>query len=259
MSEERNVLIVDHLTVNYDKTPVLWDIHLTLPAGMLVGVIGPNGAGKSTLLKTLLGMVEPLSGEVKFFGHRLQDVRKRVAYIPQRSSVDWDFPLTAEEVVLMGRYGRLGLFRWPKKEDKKKARDALARVDMLAFADRQIGQLSGGQQQRVFIARALAQEADLYLMDEPFAGVDLTTEKMLIALFRELAAQGKTLLIVHHDLSTVGSYFQWLLMLNTCLVASGPTQEIFHADNLLRAYGKGSVFLDEVAKISKTKTSGLKT
>jgi manganese/zinc/iron transport system ATP- binding protein len=255
---EKYVLEVDQLTVNYDKTPVLWDINFSIPAGSLVGVVGPNGAGKSTLLKTLLGMIEPLSGEVKFFGQKLKDVRKKVAYIPQRSSVDWDFPLTVEEVVLMGRYGHLGLFKWPKKEDKKRARDALERVGMLPFADRQIGQLSGGQQQRVFIARALAQEADLYLMDEPFAGIDLTTEKTLIALFGELVAQGKTLLIVHHDLSTVSTYFKWLLMLNTCLVASGPTAEVFNTDNLLRAYGKGSVFLDEVARISKTTSSGFK-
>ncbi len=255
---EKYVLEVDQLTVNYDKTPVLWDINFSIPAGSLVGVVGPNGAGKSTLLKTLLGMIEPLSGEVKFFGRKLKEVRKKVAYIPQRSSVDWDFPLTAEEVVLMGRYGHLGLFKWPKKEDKKRARDALERVGMLPFAGRQIGQLSGGQQQRIFIARALAQEADLYLMDEPFAGVDLTTEKTLIALFGELVSQGKTLLIVHHDLSTVSAYFKWLLMLNTCLVASGPTAEVFNTDNLLRAYGKGSVFLDEVARISKTTSSGFK-
>lgn len=255
---DEHVLEVQQLTVNYDKTPVLWDINFKLPKGALVGVVGPNGAGKSTLLKTLLGMIDPLSGEVKFFGERVHNVRKRIAYIPQRSSVDWDFPLTVKEVVLMGRYGNLGLFKWPKTEDKKKACEALERVGMLAFADRQIGELSGGQQQRIFIARALAQEADLYLMDEPFAGVDLTTEKTLITLFGELVAQGKTLLIVHHDLSTVESYFKWLLMLNTCLVASGPTKEIFHADNLLRAYGKGSLFLDEVAKISKTKTAGFK-
>lgn len=255
---EKFALEVDQLTVNYDKTPVLWDIHFKIPQGALVGVVGPNGAGKSTLLKTLLGMIEPLSGEIKFFGQSLKDVRAKIAYIPQRSSVDWDFPLTVEDVVLMGRYGHLGLLKWPKKEDKRRVHEALERVGMLSFLHRQIGELSGGQQQRVFIARALVQEADLYLMDEPFAGVDLTTEKTLVALFEELVSQGKTLLIVHHDLSTVQSYFKWLIMLNTCLVASGPTSEVFHVNHLLRTYGKDSLFLDEIAKISKTKSSGFK-
>lgn len=257
MSEDR-VLDVEQLTVNYDKTPVLWDIHFQIPQGALVGIVGPNGAGKSTLLKSLLGMVSRLSGNVHFFGKKLQEVRQRVAYIPQRSSVDWDFPLTAREVVLMGRYGHLGFFKWPNKKERGLALGALERVGMLAFADRQIGELSGGQQQRIFIARALAQNADLYLMDEPFAGVDLATEKALMALFEELTLQGKTLLVVHHDLASVERYFKWLIMLNTCLVASGRTTEIFTPDNLLRTYGKSSLFLDEVAKISKTKTAGLK-
>jgi manganese/zinc/iron transport system ATP- binding protein len=252
------ILSVEELTVNYDKTPVLWDINFKIPKGSLVGIVGPNGAGKSTLLKTLLGMVEPLSGKVQFFGQNFSKVRKRVAYIPQRNSVDWDFPLSAEEVVLMGRYGHLGPLRWARAQDREIAKQALEKVGMLAFADRQIGQLSGGQQQRVFIARALAQEADLYLMDEPFAGVDQATEKALILLFEELAAQGKTLLIVHHDLGSANRYFKWLLMLNTCLVASGPLKEIFTQENLLRTYGKGSLLLDEVARISQTKSAGLK-
>lgn len=255
--DNQPVLKVEQLTANYDKTPVLWDINFNIMPGALVGVIGPNGAGKSTLLKTLLGMIEPLSGSVEFFGQPLSKVRKRVAYVPQRNSVDWDFPLTAGEVVLMGRYGHLSWLKWPRAHDRKMAQAALEKVGMLPFADRQIGQLSGGQQQRVFIARALAQDADIYLMDEPFAGVDNATEKELIALFEELAKQGKTLLIVHHDLSTVDRYFSWLLMLNTCLVASGPVDEVFHRDHLLRTYGKGSLLLDEAAKISQSKTSGL--
>jgi manganese/zinc/iron transport system ATP- binding protein len=252
------VLRVDELTVNYDKTPVLWNISFSIPKGILVGVVGPNGAGKSTLLKTLLGMIDPLSGTIAFFGQGFQKIRGKVAYVPQRSTVDWDFPLTAEEVVLMGRYGHLGLLRWPKASDRKIAYDAMEKVGVLPFAKRQIGELSGGQQQRVFIARALAQEADIYLMDEPFAGVDLATEKALIALFEDLAKQGKTLLIVHHDLSSVEKYFHWLIMLNTCLIASGPVSEVFHQESLLRTYGKGSLLLDEVAKISQTKTAGLK-
>ena len=257
MSEE-SVLAVEGLTVNYDKTPVLWDIHFAIPRAALVGIVGPNGAGKSTLLKSLLGMVGSLSGNVQFFGKKIGDVRKKVAYIPQRNSVDWDSPLTVEEVVLMGLYSHLGPFKWAGKKERQQAEAALERVGMRGYAKRQIGELSGGQQQRVFIARALAQNADLYLMDEPFAGVDLATEKSLMALFEELTQQGKTLLVVHHDLSSVERYFKWLILLSTCLVAAGPTSEVFTQDNLLRTYGKSSLFLDEVAKLSKTKTAGLK-
>ncbi len=253
-----NALHVEELTVNYEKTPVLWDINFKIPQGTLVGIIGPNGAGKSTLLKALLGMLNPVSGTASFFGKSLQEMRGNIAYVPQRTSVDWDFPLTVKDVVLMGRYGHLGPFKWPKAQDKKMAQEALEKVGMLPFADRQIGALSGGQQQRVFIARALAQQADLYLMDEPFSGVDIATEKHLIELFQTLAKQGKTLVIVHHDLESVSRYFDWLLMLNTCLVAHGPVSEIFHQENLLRTYGRGSFLLDEVAKISHTKSVGLK-
>src|SRR3984957_16842771 len=157
------ILKVEQLTANYDKTPVLWDINFMVSRGSLVGVIGPNGAGKSTLLKTLLGMIEPLSGNVEFFGQPISKVRQKVAYVPQRNSVDWDFPLTAKEVVLMGRYGHLGWLKWPRSHDREIAHQAMEKVGMLSYADRQIGQLSGGQQQRVFIARALAQDADIYL------------------------------------------------------------------------------------------------
>ncbi|MBI2742903.1 MAG: metal ABC transporter ATP-binding protein [Chlamydiales bacterium] len=258
MNRDNPVIKVEQLTVNYDKTPVLWDINFTIDRGMIVGVVGPNGAGKSTLLKTLLGMIAPLSGNIEFFGKPFTEVRKKIAYVPQRSSVDWDFPITAKELVLMGRYGHLGLFKWQSKKDHKIAEEAMERVGMLSFADRQIGKLSGGQQQRIFIARALAQDADIYMMDEPFAGVDNGTEKELVALFEELASQGKTLIIVHHDLSTVDRYFKWLLMLNTCLVASGPVSEVFHRDHLLRTYGKGSMLLDEAARISQNTTAGLK-
>jgi manganese/zinc/iron transport system ATP- binding protein len=257
MSEE-SVLTVEGLTVNYDKTPVLWDVHFAIPRATLGAIVGPNGAGKSTLLKSLLGMVSSLSGNVQFFGKKIGAVRKKVAYIPQRNSVDWDFPITAEELVLMGLYGHLGLFKWAGKKEREQAGAALERVGMSAFAKRQIGELSGGQQQRIFIARALAQDADLYLMDEPFAGVDVATEKALMTLFEELTQQGKTLLIVHHDLASVERYFKWLILLSTCLVAAGPTNEVFTPDNLLRTYGKSSLFLDEVAKLSKTKTTGFK-
>ena len=255
--EERIVLKVEQLSVNYDKTPVLWDVHCCIPEGKLVGIIGPNGAGKSTFLKTLLGMVPPLSGHIEFFGKPYKRARHRIAYVPQRSSVDWDFPITAFEVVLMGRYGKLGLLKWPKSADRKAAEAALEMVGMLSFADRQISQLSGGQQQRIFIARALLQDADLYLMDEPFAGVDIATEKAIIALMDKLKAHGKTLLVVHHDLSTVDSYFDWVIMLNTCLIASGPVSEVFHEDTILRTYGRSSALLDEAVKLTQNKSSGI--
>jgi manganese/zinc/iron transport system ATP- binding protein len=253
-----NALKVEHLSVNYDKTPVLWDIHCEIPEGKLVGIIGPNGAGKSTFLKTVLGMISPLSGKVEFFGEPYKRVRDRIAYVPQRSSVDWDFPVTAFEIVLMGRYGKLGLCKWPKAADKEATRSALEMVGMLPFAHRQISELSGGQQQRLFIARALLQDADLYLMDEPFAGVDMATEKAIIALMDQLKVQGKTLLVVHHDLSTVDSYFDWVVMLNTCLIASGPVADVFHTETIMRTYGRSSALLDEAAKLTQNKTLGMK-
>ncbi len=255
---EEPAIHIEQLTVNYDKTSVLWDIYCTIPCGKLVGIIGPNGAGKSTLLKAILGMTETLSGKVEFFGAPLKRVRKRVAYVPQRNSVDWDFPITAFEVVLMGRYGKLGWFKWPKVADKQAAMQALEMVGMAGFAKRQISQLSGGQQQRIFIARALLQDADLYLMDEPFAGVDMATEKAIITLMDQLKTQGKTLLVVHHDLTTVAAYFDWLILLNTCLIASGPVSEVFHQENILRTYGKGGALLDEATKLTQNKTSGRK-
>ena len=256
--QKKIALKVEQLSVNYDKTPVLWDIYCEIPEGKLVGIIGPNGAGKSTFLKTLLGMTRPLSGQVEFFGQPYKKVRNRIAYVPQRSSVDWDFPVTAFEVVLMGRYGKLGIFKWPKAADRQAAEHALEMVGMLPFADRQISQLSGGQQQRLFIARALLQDADLYLMDEPFAGVDMATEKAIIGLMDKLKLQGKTLLVVHHDLSTVDSYFDWVIMFNTCLIASGPTAEVFNSEMIMRTYGRSSALLDQAAKLTQSKTSGLK-
>lgn len=251
-------LHVEQLSVTYDKTLVLWDVHCQIPPGKLVGIIGPNGAGKSTFLKALLSMVRPLSGKITFFGSSYRVVKPRIAYVPQRSSVDWDFPVTAFEVVLMGRYRKLGFFKRPSLADKQAARKALEMVGMEGFADRQISQLSGGQQQRLFIARALLQDADLYLMDEPFAGVDMATEKEIIALLDKLKAQGKTLLVVHHDLSTVDSYFDWVLMLNTCVIACGPVSEVFNPDTILKAYGKGSALLEEAVQLTQHKTAGLK-
>jgi manganese/zinc/iron transport system ATP- binding protein len=257
MMEEACALKVESLSVNFDATSVLWDIHFQIPRATRVGIIGPNGAGKSTLLKALLGMVKPLSGKMECFGRPLKKTKKRIAYVPQRSSVDWDFPITAFELVLMGRYGKLGYFAWPKRADREAARHALDLVGMSAFAHRQISQLSGGQQQRLFLARALLQDADLYLMDEPFAGVDMATEKAIVALMEQLKVQGKTLLVVHHDLSTVNAYFDWVLMLNTCLVACGPVAEVFNADMIMRTYGRSNALLEEVVKLTQNKTYGI--
>ncbi|MCI0382679.1 MAG: metal ABC transporter ATP-binding protein [Chlamydiae bacterium] len=239
---------VEHLTVHYGQAPVLWEVTFAIPAGQTIGIIGPNGAGKSSLLKAMMGMVKPTSGNIAFFGSPLKTALARIAYIPQRTSVDWDFPICVLEVVLMGRYRKLGFLKWPKKKDKELAMEALKKVGMESFFNRHINQLSGGQQQRVFLARALLQEVDIYFMDEPFSGVDMATEKMIIALFHELKKEGKTLFIVHHDLATVSQYFDWIILLNTCLIASGLTQEVFNEENLKRAYGKGTVLLDETKK-----------
>ncbi len=253
-----SVLHVEQLTVNYEKTSVLWNVTFDIPGGQLVGIVGPNGAGKSTLLKSLLGLTQPLSGSIEFFGQPFKKVRDKIAYVPQRASVDWDFPMTAFDLVLMGRYGKLGCLKWPRVADREAAMHALDLVGMAPYAQRQIGQLSGGQQQRLFIARALLQEADLYLMDEPFAGVDMATEKEMIALMDQLKAQGKTLLIVHHDLGTVDEYFDWVIMLNICLVASGPVTEVFHQESIRQTYGRGTHVLDEAAKLTRHKTWGLR-
>jgi len=246
---ENPVLEVHDLTVSYARKPVLWDIDLTLPQGSLVGIVGPNGAGKSTLIKSILELVPASSGYTKLFGNDLSDVRQRVAYMPQRESVDWDFPASVLDVVLMGRYGKLGLFKRPRKADREVALECLRKVGMEAFAKRQISQLSGGQQQRVFLARALAQEADLYFMDEPFAGVDAATEKAIIGLLQEMTEQNKTVVVVHHDLQSVVQYFNWVLLLNMRLVASGPTEEVFTNELLQEAYGGKLTLLTEVSEL----------
>lgn len=248
---------VFHLGVNYDKTPVLWDINLKVPTGNLVGIIGPNGSGKTTFIKTILGLVKPLSGYVRLLGEPLSAIRKKIAYVPQKETVDWDFPITVRELVLMGRYGKLGLFRWPRKADIMAAEVHLEQVGILHLADRQISQLSGGQQQRAFIARALMQDADIYFMDEPFSGIDLTTESIIMDLLRELRAKHKTVFVVHHDLNTVESYFNWLIMLNMHLVASGPLDEVCNAENLTKTFGKHYALLDQALKLSDQKTKGI--
>jgi len=240
-------LEIHDLTVAYHKRPVLWGVDVEVSAGQLVGVIGPNGAGKSTLIKAAMGLLPVSSGWVKVFGRPVKDNLRRVGYVPQRESVDWDFPVSVMDVVLMGRYGHLGLFKRPRKEDREVARECLEKVKMLPYADRQISNLSGGQQQRVFLARALAQESDLYFMDEPFAGVDAATEAAIVTILQELKDQGKTLLVVHHDLPTAKTYFDSLLLLNMRVVAFGPTEEVFNYDLLQSTYGGRLTILSEVA------------
>ena len=240
-------LEIHDLTVAYHKRPVLWGVDVEVPAGQLVGVIGPNGAGKSTLIKAAMGLLPVSSGWVKVFGRPVKDNLRRVGYVPQRESVDWDFPVSVMDVVLMGRYGHLGLFKRPRKEDREVARECLEKVKMLPYADRQISNLSGGQQQRVFLARALAQDSDLYFMDEPFAGVDAATEAAIVTILQELKDQGKTLLVVHHDLPTAKTYFDSLLLLNMRVVAFGPTEEVFNYDLLQSTYGGRLTILSEVA------------
>jgi len=230
-------LEVHDLTVSYREQPVLWDIDLTVPAGRLVAIIGPNGAGKSTLIKAVLGLVPAVAGTVRFFGASYVERRRQVGYVPQRSSVDWDFPTQALDVVMMGAYGRLGWVRRPGRAEREMAMRHLQQVGMADFAGRQISQLSGGQQQRVFLARALAQDAQLYLMDEPFAGVDAVTERAIVDLLRDLRARGKTVVCVHHDLDSAADYFDWVVLLNVKLMAAGPFAEAFTQDNLARTYG----------------------
>jgi len=250
------IIEVHDLTVSYDKKPVLWNVDFTIPAGALVGIIGPNGAGKSTLIKAVMGLLPLTSGYTELFGQKLNDVRKRVSYVPQRESVDWDFPASVMDIALMGRYGQRGLFNRITAEDRSIARQALEQVHMLEFANRQIGQLSGGQQQRVFLARALAQQADLYFMDEPFAGVDAATEGAIIELLKELKSQGKTILVVHHDLQSAEEYFDWIVLLNTRLVASGPVKEVLTPTLLQETYGGKLSLLAQVGDIASSKGVG---
>jgi len=247
-------LEVHDLTVAYQKKPVLWGVDLAVPRGKLVGIVGPNGAGKSTLIKAAMGLLPLSSGWVKVFGEPVRKNLRRVGYVPQRESVDWDFPVSVMDVVLMGRYGHLGLIKRPGKRDREIARECLDKLKMLPYANRQISNLSGGQQQRVFLARALAQESDLYFMDEPFAGVDAATESAIITLLHELKERGKTLLVVHHDLPTARNYFDMLLLLNMRVVAFGPTSEVFTYELLQRTYGGRLTILSEVAHAVGEKT-----
>lgn len=237
MKSDKNYIInVEDMTVAYHVKPVLWDIDFRVPEGVLMAVIGPNGAGKSTLIKAMLGLLKPVSGTAKFWGKSYHQERKRIGYVPQRGSVDWDFPTTVLDVVCMGRYGAAGWIKRITKQDKALALEALDKVGMLEFKNRQISQLSGGQQQRVFLARALVQDAEIYFMDEPFQGVDARTEKAVIDILKTLRDNGKTVVVVHHDLQTVPDYFDWVTLLNIQIIASGPTSEVFTEENLKKTY-----------------------
>ena len=240
-------LHVEDLTVSYVGRPALWDIDVNIPPGVMAAIVGPNGAGKSTFIKSVLELTPRTAGHVYLFGRPYAEQRKRIAYVPQRTSVDWDFPTTALDVVMMGRYGHLGWFRRPGRETRARAEAALTEVGLADLAGRQISQLSGGQQQRVFLARALVQNADLYFLDEPMAGVDATTERAVVSLLMRLRDQGKTVVVVHHDLQTVRQYYDWLVILNVRVIAQGPVDVTHTRENLRKAYGGQIALLGESA------------
>ena len=236
MRDLEYIINVEDMTVAYSTKPVLWDIDLEIPKAVLMAIVGPNGAGKSTLVKAMLDLIKPVSGTVTFNGESYKAHRKHIGYVPQSESVDWDFPANVLDVVLMGRYGELGWFKRPSKNDKLLAMEALEKVGMKDFASRQISQLSGGQQQRIFLARALVQDADIYFMDEPFKGVDAKTEGAIVELLKELKDRGKTLIVVHHDLQTVEEYFDWVVLLNRQIIEVGPVEEVFTDENINKTY-----------------------
>lgn len=240
---ETMAISVRDLTVSYHEKPVLWDIDMDVPSSVLMAIVGPNGAGKSTLLKSVLSLIPPTAGEICIQGKPLAQNKQKIGYVPQRTAVDWDFPTTVLDVVLMGSYGKLGWVRRPGKTEELAAFEALEKVSMTEYAYRQISQLSGGQQQRVFLARALLQDSDIYLMDEPFQGVDATTERAIIKLLKELRANGKTVICVHHDLQTVPEYFGWVTMLNVRKIAGGPVEDVFTHENLKKTFGGHISFL----------------
>jgi manganese/zinc/iron transport system ATP- binding protein len=248
---------VTDLTVAYRDKPVLWDVDLDVPEGLLLAIVGPNGAGKTTLIKAILGLIKPAAGQVLIYGKPYLQQRHLVGYVPQRGSVDWDFPTTVLDVVTMGRYGALGWLKRPGSRERQQALEALEKVDMSAYAHRQISQLSGGQQQRVFLARALVQDARVYFMDEPFQGVDAVTERAIVTLLQELRTAGKTVVVVHHDLQTVPEFFDWVTLLNVRRVASGPVGEVFTEENLRLAYGGRVGFLrtENGSRIAGTTTA----
>lgn len=242
-STKNAAIVINHLTVSYQDTIVLNGLSLIIPQGIFLGVVGPNGAGKTTFLKSILGLLKPLAGSIKIFDEK--NNKKALSYVPQRTSVDWDFPIQVLDIVLMGLYPAIGWFKKPKQEHLDKALAALEKVKLLDCAYRPIGQLSGGQQQRVFLARALVQDAEILLLDEPFAGVDMTTEKIIINLLKKLRNDGKTIVVVHHDLQTLAEYFDWLLLLNKKCVAFGPVEQVLMPEYICAAYGERTLFSEK--------------
>jgi manganese/zinc/iron transport system ATP- binding protein len=249
-------LSIHAMTVAYHRKPVLWDVDYDAPPNKLIAIVGPNGAGKSTLIKSCLGLIPRASGQVEFWGKSYKQSRSRIGYVPQRESVDWDFPVSALDVVCMGRYRMIGWCRPVSKKHKEVGLSCLEKVGMREYANRQISQLSGGQQQRVFLARALAQEADLYFMDEPFSGVDAATERAIVQVLRKLKEDGKTVIVVHHDLQTVPEYFDEVILLNMRVVASGPVDTAFTNENLHKTYGGRLTLLSEAAEAVARASSG---
>ena len=247
--DSKRIIEVHDLTISYHKKPALWNVDIDLPEGKIIGIIGPNGAGKSTLLKAIMGLLPMASGYIKIYDQPLEEIRNKVSYVPQRGSVDWDFPANVREVVTMGLYKQQKWYERTSQKDKENVEKALEKVGMLPFANRHISQLSGGQQQRVFLARAMAQNADLYLMDEPFAGVDASTESSILDLLGAMRDEGKTIVVVHHDLQTAKDYFDHIVLLNTRLIAVGPTNEVLTPQHLQDAYGGKLTLLQEVGEL----------
>jgi manganese/zinc/iron transport system ATP- binding protein len=257
MKKDRPLALeVKGLTVHYGAVPVLWDIELGVPCGRLVGIMGPNGAGKTTFIKAVLGLLEGTTGVVRVLHHKLDAVRRKVAYVPQRSVVDWDFPMSVRDLVEMGRYPRLGMFRSLDRDDRFHVDRALELLDLRGVASSQIGQLSGGQRQRAFLARSLAQDAEVYFLDEPFEGIDQVSEQILFDALRTMKHEGKSIFVVHHDLVTAGKYFDWAVLLHVRLVASGRMQQVFTFDNLQLTYGKNLTLVEEVVKMLATFAEG---
>jgi manganese/zinc/iron transport system ATP- binding protein len=248
---EKSIIEVHNLTVLYDRKPALWNVDFDLPSSKIIGIMGPNGSGKSTLLKSMMGVLKPTSGYTKIYDKDISVVRDKVSYVSQRQEIDWDFPASVWEIVAMGRYGKRGLFKKFTQEDKDIIAACLKKVNMLEFSKRQISNLSGGQQQRVFIARALAQESEIFLMDEPFAGVDIATEEIILNLMLEMKNEGKTLVLVHHDLHTANRYFDWLVLLNTRLIASGPAEKMLTSELLSQTYGGTLTTMSKIAQVLK--------
>ncbi|MFD1362521.1 metal ABC transporter ATP-binding protein [Lentibacillus salinarum] len=238
---------VDQLNVSYYGETALRDVSFSIEAGNIVGIIGPNGAGKSTLLKSILGLIPKDTGHIKIMEKSNRDIRKKIAYVPQRSDVDWDFPISVFDTVLIGRYPSLKIASKPKKADKEVAMHALGKVGMADFKNRQIGELSGGQQQRVFLARALAQQAEVFFLDEPFVGIDIRSEEIIMTILKELSTSGKTIMVVHHDLSKAKEYFQQVILLNQALMDFGEVEDVMQPETIAKAYEGQLSFLKELA------------